>query len=98
MTPQPLSLPPLTVRTLMYMGDRLPKAEMVAAGLPATPEENERGPPPGRPMCRCLARRVDAQLGCLVIPLHPSPQALRGLPLTLWRASLTIGVQGGGRT
>ena len=47
LTPQPLSLPPLTVRTLMYMGDMLPKAEMMAIGLPAAPEEDERGPPSG---------------------------------------------------
>ena len=53
------SLPPLTVGTLMYVGDRLPEAEMMAIGLPATPEENERGPLSGRPTCRCLTRRVD---------------------------------------
>ena len=41
---------------------------------------------------------VDAQLGYLIISLHPPPQALRGLLLTLWRTSLTIGVRGGGRT
>ena len=82
----------------MYMGDQLPKAEMMAVGLPATPEEEERGPPSGRPICQHLTRRVGTQLGCLVIPLHPPPQALRGLPLTLWRALPTIGVQGGRRT
>ena len=82
----------------MYAGDRLPKAEMMAINLPATPEEDERGPPSGRLMCRCLTRRVDPQLGHLVIPLHPPPQALRGLPLPLWGASLTIGAKGGRRT
>ena len=82
----------------MYMGDRLPEAEMMAASLPAAPEKDERNPPSGRLMCRRLTRRVDAQLGCLVIPLHPPPQALRGLPLTLWGASLTIGAKGGRRT
>ena len=98
LTPQPPNLPPLTVRTLMYAGDRLHKVEMMAVGLPATPEEDKRGPLSGRLICQCLTRRVDAQLGCLVIPLHPPPQALRGLPLTLWGASLTIGAKGGRRT
>ena len=42
MTPQPLSLPPMTVGTLMYSGDRLPEAEMMAVSLPAAPEEGER--------------------------------------------------------
>ena len=65
----------------MYMGDRLPKAEMMAVGLPAIPEEDERGPPSGRPISQRPARRVDAQLGCLVIPLHPLPQVLRRPPL-----------------
>ena len=82
----------------MYAGDRLPEAKMMAAGLPATSEEDERGSPSGRPMCRCLTKRGDAQLGHLVIPLHLPPQALRGHPLTLWGALLTIGVQGGRRT
>ena len=97
-TPRPPSLLPLKVRTLMYMGDWLPKAEMMAVSLPATPEEEERGPSSGRPICRCLTRRVGAQLGCLVIPLHPPPKALRGLLLTLWRAFPTLGAQGGRRT
>ena len=82
----------------MYMGDRLPKAEMMAVGLPAVPEEGERGPPSGRLIHRCLTRRVGAQLGHLIIPLHHPPQALRDLPLTLWGASLTIGAKGGRRT
>ena len=38
------------VGTLMYMEDRLPEAKMMAIGLPATPEEDERGPPSGRPI------------------------------------------------
>ena len=82
----------------MYVGDRLPEAKMTAIGLPAAPEEEERGPPSGRPICQHLTRRVDTQPGCLAIPLHPPPQALRGFPLTLWRASLTIGAKGGRRT
>ena len=74
----------------MYMRDRLPEAEMMAIGLPAATEEEERGPPSGRPICRCLTRRVGVQLGCLIITLHPPPQTLRGLPLTLWRALPTF--------
>ena len=50
LTPQPPSLPPLTVGTLMYAGDRLPEAEMMAVSLPAIPEEDEKGPPSGRPI------------------------------------------------
>ena len=50
LAPQPLSLLPLTVRTLMYVGDRLPEAEMMAVSLPATPGEDKRGPPSGRPI------------------------------------------------
>ena len=97
-TPQPLSLPPLTIRTLMYVGDRLSEAEIMAVGLPATPEVGKRGPPSGRLIHQCLTRKVGAQLGHLVTPLHHPPQALRGLPLTLQRASLTIGAKGGRRT
>ena len=65
----------------MYVGDRLPEAEMMAVGLLAVPEEDERDPPSGRPISQCPARRVDAQLGCLIIPLHPPPQVLRRPPL-----------------
>ena len=55
---------------------------MMAVGLPATPEEDERGPPSGSPISRHLARRVDAQLGHLIISLHPPPpQVLRRPPL-----------------
>ena len=82
----------------MYAGDQLPEAKMMAISLPATPEEEERGPLSGRPICRCLTRGVGAQLEHLVIPLHPPPQALRGLPQTLWRALPTLEVQGGRRT
>ena len=71
LTPWPPSLLPLTVGTPMYTGDRLPKAEMMFIGLPAIPEEDKRGPPSGRPISQCLTRRVDAQLGHLVISLHP---------------------------
>ena len=39
LTPRPPSLPPLTVGTPMYMGDRPPEAEMMAIGLPAIPED-----------------------------------------------------------
>ena len=46
----------------MYAGDRLPEAKMMAIGLPATPKEEERGPPSGRLICRCLTRGVDAGL------------------------------------
>ena len=65
----------------MYAGDRPPEAEMMVVGLPAIPEEDERGPPSGRPTSRRLTRRVDAQLGRLVISLHPPTQALRRPPL-----------------
>ena len=81
LTPWPPSLPPLTVGTLMYMADRPPKAEIMAVGLPAIPEEDKRGPPSGRPTSRHLARRVDTQLGRLIISLHPPPQVLRRPPL-----------------
>ena len=36
----------------------------------------------------------DAQLGCLIIPLHPPPQALKGLPWTIWGMLPTIGAKG----
>ena len=65
----------------MYAGDRLPEAEMMTVNLPAVPEEDERGPPSGRPIRQCPTRRVDTQLGCLVISLHPPPQVLRRPPL-----------------
>ena len=73
----------------MYMGDRLAEAEMMTVGLPATPGEDGRGPSSGRPVTRCLDRRVDAPLGHPVISLHPPPLetphhslvALRVLPL-----------------
>ena len=64
-------------------GSRLPEAKTMAVGLPAIPGEDRRGPLPGRPISRCLARRMDVQLGHLIISLHPPPQVLRGLPLTL---------------
>ena len=54
---------------------------MMAISLPAVPEEDERDPLSGRPISRHLARRVDTQLGCLVISLHPPPQVLRRPPL-----------------
>ena len=82
----------------MCMGDKLPKAEMMAVGLPAAPEEDERCPPSERPIYQCLTRRVDTQLGHLTIPLPHPPQVLNRLPLTLWAASLTIGAKGGRRT
>ena len=81
LTLRPPSLLPLTVRTPMYVEDRLPKTEMRAIGLPAIPREDGRCPPSGRPISQCLTRRVDAQLGCLVMSLHPPPQALRRPPL-----------------
>ena len=73
----------------MYAADRLAVAETMTASLPATPGEDGRGPPSGRPITRCLDRRVDAPLGHLVISLHPpsletphhSLAALQGLPL-----------------
>ena len=68
LTPWPPSLLPLPAGTLMNVGDRLPEAEMMAISLPAIPEEDERFPLSGRPISRCLARRVDA--------LYPPPQAL----------------------
>ena len=68
LTPLPPSLLPLIVRTQTYTGDRLPEAEVMAVGLPATPEEDERGPPSGRPISRCPARRMNA--------LYPPPQVL----------------------
>ena len=75
----------------MYVGDRLAEAEMMTVGLPATPGEDGRDPPSGRPVTRCLDRRVDAPLGRLIISLHPPPletphhnlAALRGLPLEI---------------
>ena len=75
LTPQPPSLLPLKVRTPMYAGDQLPKAEMIAISLPATPEKEERGPLSGRPICRCLARRVGATTGA---PHNPPPSSTSG--------------------
>ena len=75
LTPQPPSLLPLKVRTLMYAGDQLPKAEMMAISLPATPEEEERAPLSGRPICRCLARRVGTTTGA---PHNPPPSSTSG--------------------
>ena len=79
--PPPPSLLPLIVRAPMYMGDRLPEAEMIAIGPPAVSEEDERDPPSGIPISQRPTRRVDAQLGHLVIPLHPPLQVLRRPPL-----------------
>ena len=98
LTPPPPKLLPQAVRMPMYMGGRVLEDETITTGLPIIPREHDKGPPSGRLICRCLTRRVDAQLGHLVIPLRPPPQALRGLPLTPWRASLTIGAKGGRRT
>ena len=53
----------------------------MAVSLPAVSEEDKRGPPSGRPISRCLTRKVDAQLGRLIISLHPPPpQVLRRPP------------------
>ena len=73
----------------MYVGDRLAEAKTMTVSLPATPGEDGRGPPSGRPVTGCLNKGVDAPLGCLIISLHPPPletpchslAALRGLPL-----------------
>ena len=56
----------------MYAGDRLAEAKTMTVSLPATPGEDGRGPPLGRPVTGCLERGVDA-LGHLVISLHPPP-------------------------
>ena len=53
LTPLPPSLLPLAVRTLMCVEDQL---------APATPGEDGRHPPSGRPV-RCLIKGVDAPLG-----------------------------------
>ena len=64
----------------MYTGDRLPKVEMITVGLPATLEEDGKGPPSGRPVTRCLDRRVGcpAEAPCNIPPSSasgkPSPQ------------------------
>ena len=80
---------PTGSRDIMYVGDRLAEAKMMTVSLPATPGEDRKGPPSGRPVTRCLDRRVDAPPGRLIISLHPPPLetprhslvALRGLPL-----------------
>ena len=69
----------------MYVGDRSPKVEMVTVSLPAAPGEDGRGPPSGRPVTRCLNRRVDTPLGHLIIYLHPPPSPQPG---SIMKASL----------
>ena len=92
MTPLPPTLLPLAVGTLMYPGDRLAEAKMMTVSLPATPGEDGKGPPSGRPVTGHLDRRVDTPPGHFIIFLHPPPLetphhslvALQGLP---WRPS-----------